>query len=97
VIWDCPNCKTENRDLSNETSAPVCERCDIDFEWCDLNVDNLALFELDGNGESTGTVLHFCSESCRQAANRKLDNNYVFGRSDGALDDEQCSHCGGSL
>lgn len=97
VIWQCQICKTENRDLTDETATPICARCDIEHDWSDLTVDNLALFEVDDDGEATGIVYHFCSESCRIASHKSLGNNLFFGGSNGACEDETCAKCGNPL
>ena len=36
VVWECPRCKTINHDFLSFTTWPLCENCDIDFDWGDL-------------------------------------------------------------
>lgn len=36
VLWQCPDCHTENEDDFAWTAAPVCSYCDTSFDWWDI-------------------------------------------------------------
>jgi hypothetical protein len=55
-----------------------------------------AIYLLDDNQEATGTVYHFCSESCRERY-RVQEGPLAFGESDDFIDASACDECGKML
>lgn len=58
-----------------------------------------ALYDLDDDGEATGTVHYFCSLDCRAAfdSRRRCRQKHAEGLDDDWLNTSQCEVCGEDL